>query len=70
MSMSYVDRGILGARYGASQPHKDIPAYLRLYSNGSLKLDELVTKRYKLDQFDEAFHDLESGKLARGVFVF
>jgi Zn-dependent alcohol dehydrogenase len=70
MSMSYVDRGILGVRYGASQPHKDIPAYLRLYSNGALKLDELVTKRYRLDQFEEAFHDLESGKLARGVFVF
>ena len=70
MSMAYVDRGILGARYGASQPHKDIPAYLRLYSNGSLKLDELVTKRYRLDQFEDAFHDLEAGKLARGVFVF
>ena len=69
-SMTIVDRGVIGARYGTLQPHRDIPAYLDLYRNGLLKLDELVTKRYSLDQFEEAFHDLESGKLARGVFVF
>lgn len=46
-----------------------MPAYLALYQNGALKLDELVTKRYRLDQHEEAFHDLEEGKLARGVFV-
>jgi len=69
-AMAYVDRGVMGARYGSSQPHRDIPAYLSLYKNGALKLEELVTKRYRLDQYEEAFHDLESGKLARGVFVF
>jgi S-(hydroxymethyl)glutathione dehydrogenase/alcohol dehydrogenase len=69
-SMTIVDRGVIGARYGTLQPHRDIRAYLDLYRNGLLKLDELVTKRYALDQFEEAFHDLESGKLARGVFVF
>jgi len=69
-NMALVDRGLIGARYGSLQPHRDIPAYLDLYRNGLLKLDELVTKRYPLDRFEEAFHDLESGQLARGVFVF
>ena len=70
MPMSMVDRGIMGVRYGTSQPHRDIAVYLDLYRTGQLKLEELVTKRYALDQYEEAFHDLESGKLARGVFVF
>ena len=65
-----VDRGVLGARYGSSKPHRDIPAYLALYANGDLMLDELVTHRYKLEEFEQAFHDLETGKLARGVFVY
>ncbi|MDD3798127.1 MAG: Zn-dependent alcohol dehydrogenase [Novosphingobium sp.] len=65
-----VDRGLIGARYGSSKPHRDIPAYLALYSNGSLMLDELITTRYKLEDFEQAFHDLETGKLARGVFVY
>jgi Zn-dependent alcohol dehydrogenase len=69
-SMGFVDRGIMGVRYGASRPHRDIPAYLQLYRNGALKLDELVTRRYRLDQYAEAFDDLEHGRLARGVFVF
>lgn len=70
MPLGMVDRGIMGVRYGTSQPHRDIPVYLDLYRNGQLKLDELVTRRYTLDRYEEAFHDLESGKLARGVFVF
>ncbi|WP_207544547.1 Zn-dependent alcohol dehydrogenase [Sphingomonas jatrophae] len=67
--LGFVDRAVIGARYGSSRPHRDMPAYLALYKNGALKLDELVTKRYSLDQYEEAFHDLEAGKLARGVFV-
>ena len=67
--LSFVDRGIMGARYGASRPHRDIPSYIAQYRQGRLMLDELVTQRYQLADFEQAFHDLESGKLARGVFV-
>ena len=67
--LSFVDRGIMGARYGASRPHRDIPSYIAQYRQGRLMLDELVTQRYQLAEFEQAFHDLESGKLARGVFV-
>jgi S-(hydroxymethyl)glutathione dehydrogenase/alcohol dehydrogenase len=70
MAMTQVDRSIIGARYGSSQPHKDVETYLALYAGGKLMLDELISQRYTLDQYEEAFHDLESGKLARGVFVF
>ncbi|OCC23779.1 hypothetical protein MB02_10565 [Croceicoccus estronivorus] len=65
-----IDRGIMGVRYGTSQPNRDINTYLSMYENGILKLDELVSQRYALDDFAQAFDDLQSGKLARGVFVY
>jgi S-(hydroxymethyl)glutathione dehydrogenase/alcohol dehydrogenase len=43
---------------------------LSLYRAGKLKLDELITHRYKIDEAPQAFADLESGKNARGVIVF
>ena len=43
---------------------------LGLYMSGRLKLDELITKRYSIDQAPQAFADMESGKNARGVIVF
>jgi len=67
--LSFVDRGVMGVRYGAARPHRDIPAYIAQYRQGKLLLDELVTQRYDLRDFEQAFHDLEAGKLARGVFV-
>lgn len=68
--MAYVDRGILGCRYGSSRPHHDIPMYLELYQRGILKLDELITKQYPIEQYEQAFDDLEHGRLARGVLTF
>ena len=63
----YNDKTIMGCRYGAGRPHKDIPLFVDLYLAGRLKLDELVTKTYPLDQIDAALHELHEGELARGV---
>ena len=41
-----------------------------LYRSGRLKLDELITRTYAIDEAPQAFADLESGKNARGVIVF
>ena len=38
--------------------------------SGRLKLDELITKRYSIDEAPQAFADMQSGKNARGVIVF
>jgi S-(hydroxymethyl)glutathione dehydrogenase/alcohol dehydrogenase len=43
---------------------------LALYLKGELKLDELITRRYRIDEAPQAFADLESGRNARGVIVF
>ena len=68
--LAYVDRSIMGCRYGQAHPHRDIPLYMRLYKEGRLKLDELVSKTYKIDDFHQAAEELHSGKLAKAVFVF
>jgi Zn-dependent alcohol dehydrogenase len=68
--IAYVDRTIMGSRYGSARPHHDIPMYLDLYRQGRLKLDELITQQYPLADFETAFADLEAGKLARGVLTF
>jgi Zn-dependent alcohol dehydrogenase len=63
----YMDKGILGCRYGSARPRHDIPMVIDLYRAGRLKLDELITRTYELDQFEQALQDLEAGELARGV---
>jgi S-(hydroxymethyl)glutathione dehydrogenase/alcohol dehydrogenase len=61
---------IKGAMFGDSNPHTDILKMLRLYQEGSLKLDELVTKRYKLDEINQGYEDMHAGKNIRGVIVY
>ena len=46
-----------------------MPEYLRLYDEGKLMLDELITQTYQLEQINEAFADMEAGKNARGILT-
>ena len=67
----YLDKSILGCRYGSSQPQRDARRYVELYRRGRLKLDELVSATYPLEDMKTAVHDLEAGDLAaRGVLTF
>lgn len=61
---------LMGTLYGDAQPRNDIPNLLKMYEVGKVKLDELVTKTYTLDQVNEAYADLAAGKLIRGVIEF
>ena len=70
VSGMYLDKAILGCRYGSSQPQRDVPLYVDLYRAGRLKLDELVTRSYAIDDIKTAVHDMEAGELARGVLTF
>jgi alcohol dehydrogenase (nicotinoprotein) len=66
--ISYM-RQIRGALFGDSNPLYDIPRLLGLYRSGDLKLAELVTRKYRLDQVNEAYRDMTEGKNIRGVIV-
>jgi len=62
-------RQVRGALFGDSNPLYDIPMLLGLYKSGDLKLDELVTRTYTLDQVNQAYQDMNDGKNIRGVII-
>ena len=70
VSGMYMDKSILGCRYGSARPRADIPMVVELYKAGRLKLDELITRTYPLEDIEKAVHDLHAGDLARGVLTF
>ncbi|MEU7485596.1 Zn-dependent alcohol dehydrogenase [Streptomyces sp. NPDC042319] len=70
VSSMYLDKSILGCRYGSSRPQRDIARYAALYRAGRLLLDELVTRTYPVEDFAEAVADAEAGRVARGVLLF
>jgi S-(hydroxymethyl)glutathione dehydrogenase/alcohol dehydrogenase len=61
---------IRGALFGDQNPSADMLKMLRLYQEGTLKLDELITTRYKLDDINKGYEDLHAGKNLRGVIVY
>jgi len=64
------ERRLMGSFYGSARPHIDMPKILELYMAGKLKLDELATHRFSLEQINEAVHSLESGEAVRPVIVY
>jgi alcohol dehydrogenase (nicotinoprotein) len=58
-----------GHVFGLCNPLYDIPRLLRLYRAGQLKLDELITRRYTLDDVNQGYQDLADGKIIRGVIT-
>ena len=63
-----LDKAIQGCRYGTARPQHDFPMLADLYLGGRLKIDELITRHYALDDINTAMEHLEAGELARGVF--
>jgi S-(hydroxymethyl)glutathione dehydrogenase/alcohol dehydrogenase len=60
---------VKGSLFGDCNPTTDIPKILGLYQSGDLKLDEIITRTYTLDQVNEGYEDLLEGKNVRGVIV-
>jgi Zn-dependent alcohol dehydrogenase len=69
-ALAYVDRGLLGCRYGSARPHHDIPLMIDLYLSGRLMLDELVSLTRPLDKFNDVIEEMHAGRVARGVLTF
>jgi S-(hydroxymethyl)glutathione dehydrogenase/alcohol dehydrogenase len=61
---------LTGSLNGGCNPRNDIPAMLRLWDTGQLNLDDLVTNEYRLEQINDAYDDLLSGKNLRGVIRY
>ena len=64
------DKIYINPLYGKCRPQIDFPKLIRLYKKGDLKLDQMITREYRLDDLETAFDDLLKGRNAKGVIVF
>jgi NDMA-dependent alcohol dehydrogenase len=68
MLMGY-GRRVQGAIFGGCNPLYDIPRLLRLYEKGDVKIEELITRRYRLDELTQGYDDMYAGRNIRGVLL-
>ena len=65
----FSDRKLMGTTGGSNIPARDIPRIVDLYRSGSLRLDEMVSQRFRIDRADQAFAATAAGEVARSVVV-
>jgi len=63
-------QGMVGSKMGDVVIKRDIPWMVDLYTQGRLKLDELISGTWTLDQINEAIEDTKTGAAKRNVIVF
>ena len=68
-ALAMQEKTLKGCFYGSARPRVDMLRLLDLYQQGRLKLDELISNTYTLDQINEGFDLLRSGTVARGVIM-
>ncbi|HVB51852.1 MAG TPA: NDMA-dependent alcohol dehydrogenase [Acidimicrobiales bacterium] len=69
-ALSMFNQEIRGTVFGSESPRVQIPRLLRLHHEGKLHVDDLVTQEYSIDNVQQGYDDLESGKNVRGVVRF
>ncbi|MEO6956464.1 MAG: zinc-binding dehydrogenase, partial [Antricoccus sp.] len=65
-----LQKDLQGAIFGGSNPRVEIPWLLSMYQEGKLKLDELVTNRYRLEDINQGYQDMRDGKNIRGIIEY
>jgi alcohol dehydrogenase (nicotinoprotein) len=68
--LTLFEKRIQGSLFGSGDPFHDIPRMVELYQSGDLKLDELITTTYTLDEVNQGYQDLLDGKNIRGVIKY
>jgi S-(hydroxymethyl)glutathione dehydrogenase/alcohol dehydrogenase len=68
--LAMFQKRIQGCLYGMMSPSADVPRLLWMYEQGKLKLDELVTRTYTLDEINMGYEDLHAGVNIRGIIEF
>lgn len=70
ITLTNYEKQIRGGLFGSSNPRANIPELLDLYVDGKLKLDELITRTYRLEEINEGYADMRAGRNLRGVVVY
>jgi S-(hydroxymethyl)glutathione dehydrogenase/alcohol dehydrogenase len=69
LSLQSNEKVLRGSRYGSARMRDDFPRMVDLYLSGRLKIDELINRRFTLDETAAAYQALAAGELARGLIV-
>jgi NDMA-dependent alcohol dehydrogenase len=64
------NKSLVGTVYGSCNPRVDVARFARLYEAGLLQLDEMITRRYRLDDINQGYRDQLNGEIIRGVIDF
>ncbi|OBK81190.1 NDMA-dependent alcohol dehydrogenase [Mycobacterium sp. 1164985.4] len=64
------NKNLVGTVFGSCNPRADIERLATLYTSGRLQLDEMITRRYRLDEINAAYEDLLNGQIIRGVIDY
>jgi S-(hydroxymethyl)glutathione dehydrogenase/alcohol dehydrogenase len=67
--LTLFEKRIVGSLFGSGNPFEEIPRMLELYRAGRLKLDELITARYRLEDVNQGYQDMLDGRNMRGLLV-
>ena len=68
--LTRTEKTVKGSYYGSVNPQRDFPHFIDLYAQGRLKLDQLISRAYRLDEINEAFATMLKGEVARGIIRF
>ncbi len=68
--LTMYEKQLAGSLFGSANIRKDIPRLFELYLAGQLKLDELITKTYTLDEINEGYQAMRDGENIRGIIVY
>jgi len=64
------EKKLQGSLMGSNHFPVDMPKLVDMYLAGKLKLDEMISRRIKLEDVNEAFVEMKTGQIARSVIVF
>jgi S-(hydroxymethyl)glutathione dehydrogenase/alcohol dehydrogenase len=70
LQLTTYEKQVRGSLFGSCNPRADIPRMLELHRSGKLKLEELRTRTYSLDEVNIGYDDMRSGRNLRGVITF
>jgi S-(hydroxymethyl)glutathione dehydrogenase/alcohol dehydrogenase len=70
MELTIMEKQIVGSIFGSANFRSDIPKLLKLYRDGQLDLDSMVTNTYKLGDINQGYQDMRDGKNIRGVLIY
>jgi NDMA-dependent alcohol dehydrogenase len=68
--LTLFEKQLVGTVFGSANIRYDIPHLLRLYEQGQLDLDNMITRTYTLDGVNEGYADMLEGRNIRGVMIY